>query len=107
MENSIEVTLAEINGKLDVLSTKVDERQSVYMKSIEENKRDISAAFEQIRRNETDLTKNSETTGMLAARVEKLERMILEMRDTLIKVSVVATLMTAGLTALIMKFFGE
>lgn len=106
--------LIEIKAQLTTLNVKIDERKELYLtkfaaheESIKTNKVDIDNAFIKLHAMENDLTKNNENTASLAERVEKLEIAVVSMKETLIKVSVISTFMTAAITAAVIEFFGR
>lgn len=125
MESIDHDLLVEIKGKLESLETKMDdrlknldskmdERKATYLtlfdiqeKGLDKNAKDVNEAFSKIHAMEKDLTKNNETTSSLADRVEKLEIAVVSMKETLIKVSVISTFMTAAITAAVVEFFGR
>jgi predicted RNase H-like nuclease (RuvC/YqgF family) len=101
--NEIALGVVRIEGDINSLRATLSERkeQSVQLK------KDVDEAWGKIHKMDKELTRNNENTATLADRVAKLEVTIVEMRDKLIKVSVISTIATAAITAAVVEFFGR
>jgi cystathionine beta-lyase family protein involved in aluminum resistance len=112
IKSKIDVLESKLEHKLKNLETKIDERKENYIshfeshkERIDQNAKDVNEAFTKLHVMEKDLTKNNENTMSLIDRVEKLEIAVVNMKETLIRVSVISGILTAAITALVVKYF--